>query len=99
VNVGTHTVFAVDAKGNSASAPLTVTHAPCASAPGHHKGGRPPPQRHSHRPGTGSDLPVAGVSATAAVPAGAAALGLAGLLILRGRKRRQGRSFGSNPRH
>jgi hypothetical protein len=93
VNVGTHTVFAVDAIGNTGSAPLRVTPAPCASAPGHGKEGGPPPKHHPDRPGTGSDLRVAGVKATAAMPAGAAAVGVAGLLILTSLKRRRRRDF------
>jgi hypothetical protein len=88
VNVGTHTVIATDALGNSGSAPLRVRPAPCASAPGHKKGGKPPRGHHPHQ-----DMRVAGVKATAAMPAGAAAVGVAGLLILNGRKRRQRRDF------
>jgi hypothetical protein len=88
VNVGTHAVFAVDAIGNTGSAPVQVIPAPCASAPGHDKGGKPPPGRHLHQ-----DVRVAGVDATAAMPAGAAAVGVAGLLILNRRKRRWRRDF------
>jgi hypothetical protein len=88
VNVGSHIVSATDAIGNTGSAPLRVTPAPCASAPGHHKGSQPPPNHHPHL-----DLRVAGVKASAAMPAGAAAVGVAGLLILSGRKRRRRRDF------
>jgi hypothetical protein len=90
VNVGRHMVVAVDAIGNSGSAPLAVTPAPCASAPGHAKSGGTGPGR-KRVPRTNSDLRLAGVHASAGVPAGAAAVGLLGLLILGGRKRRQGR--------
>ena len=98
VNVGSHTVIVVDAIGNSGAAPLRVTPGPCASAPGHqkghghkgdgHKSVGPPHQGGQHQPRSGSDLRIAGVNAQAGVPAGAAALGVAGLVVLRVRKRR-----------
>src|SRR5262249_15844981 len=95
VNVGRHMVTASDALGNTGAAPLRVTPAPCASAPGHDKGRKPPPSHRPHQAKAGSDLRIAGVNATAAMPAGAAAVGVTGLLILSGRKRRRRRDFGS----
>ncbi len=97
VNVGEHTVVAVDAIGNSGSAPFRVRPGPCASAPGHqkghkppHKGDGPPHQRGHHGSKSGSDVRVAGVNAEAGIPVGAAAVGIAGLVILKVRKRRRG---------
>jgi hypothetical protein len=93
VNVGTHTVTAIDAIGNLGSAPLTVTPAPCASAPGHAKDGKPPHNGkppHSSKPGKpkgSSHVTVLGVNASAGIPAGAAVVGTLGLVILRNRKR------------
>jgi hypothetical protein len=85
VNVGRHIVTAADGIGNTGSAPLRVSPAPCQSAPGHgkhggHNGGGPP-RKH--------DLRVAGVEAQAGVPVGAAAVGASGLLILGLRNRRR----------
>jgi hypothetical protein len=96
VNVGTHTVTAADAFGNSGSASLGVTPAPCASAPGHKKGHRPPddgggpPNKAGHHgQKSRSDVRIAGVNAEAGIPVGAAVVGAAGLVLLSYRKRRK----------
>jgi hypothetical protein len=100
VTAGTQSVFAADAVGNSDSGRVRVRSAVCPSSPGQQKGHGADPSGHrsggssqnasKHGSSPTSDLRIAGVNAQAGVSAGAAALGLAGLLVLRNRKRRQG---------
>jgi hypothetical protein len=103
VTPGSHTVLAVDAIGDVGSGRVRVRPASCPSSPGHQKGhgdqggdqqgDGPAHQGGQHQPKSSSDLRIAGVDAQAGVPAGAAVVGVAGLLVLRMRKRRQRREF------
>jgi hypothetical protein len=99
VTEGTRDVVAVDALGNSASGRVRIRFAACpptghGRGHGHigsnHDSDGPPQKGGQHQPKSGSDLRIAGVNAQAALPAGAAALGVAGLLVLGVRKRRRG---------
>jgi hypothetical protein len=99
VTAGTQDVLAVDAVSNSDSGRVRVRSAACPPSPGQQKGhetqagghqsGGPSQNGLQHQSKPTSDLRIAGVKARAGVPAGAAALGVAGLLVLRVRKRRR----------
>jgi hypothetical protein len=100
VTAGTRDVFAVDAVGNSDSRRVRVRSAACPSSLGRQKGrgtqadghqsGGPSQSGGQHQSQPTSDLRLAGVDTRAGVPVGAAALGVAGLVVLRVRKRRGG---------
>jgi hypothetical protein len=100
VTAGTQFVFAVDAVGNNDSGRVRVRVAACPSSPGQQKGhgtqagghqsGDPSQNNVKDESKPASDLRIAGLHAQAGVRAGAAALGVAGLLVLRSRKRRRG---------
>jgi hypothetical protein len=100
VIAGTQYVSAVDAVGDSDSGRVRVRAAVCPSSPGQRKGHGPQAGDHQtgdpslnglkHESKPTSDLPIAGADAQTGLRVGAAVLGVAGLLVLRNRKRRRG---------